>query len=145
MVNQFGEPYASMPNAFRFRTEFDEASKCEQQVAGGGVTVATLADGSTRAMVSYEGATFPLPVRDPRNITTFVEAPAETLEASVTYVNVPLPRPRPAAPGEAPVVVAVPVAAVATAEPARVVSFGGKRVRVVGPDTPYAQVVAAAP
>jgi hypothetical protein len=144
MVNQYGEPYSSLPNAFKFRTAFDEASKCNQQVAGGQVSVATLADGSTRAMVTYEGATFPLPVRDPRNITTFVSAPATVAEAEVTYVDVPLPRPRPAAPGEAPVVVAVPVApAVAASEPERVVSFGGKRVRVVGPDTPYAQVVAA--
>ena len=143
MVNQYGEPYASMPNAFKFRTEFDEANKCQQQVAGGQVTVATLADGSTRAMVSYEGATFPLPVRDPRNITNFVAAPAVVAEANVTYVDIPLPRPRPAAPGEAPVVVAVPVAPVASSMPERVVSFGGKRVRVVGPDTPYAQVVAA--
>ena len=143
MVNQYGEPYSSLPNAFKFRTEFDEASKCQQQVAGGAVTVATLADGSTRAMVTYEGATFPLPVRDPRNITNFVEAPAAVAEANVTYVDIPLPRPRPAAPGETPVVVAVPLAPVAASEPERVVSFGGKRVRVVGPDTPYAQVVAA--
>jgi hypothetical protein len=143
MVNQYGEPYSSLPNAFKFRTEFDEASKCQQQVAGGAVSVATLADGSTRAIVTYEGVTFPLPVRDPRNITNFVEAPAAVAEASVTYVDIPLPRPRPAAPGETPVVVAVPVAPVASSEPERVVSFGGKRVRVVGPDTPYAQVVAA--
>ena len=143
MVNQYGELYSSLPNAFKFRTEFDEAAKCQQQVTGGAVSVATLADGSTRAMVTYEGATFPLPVRDPRNITTFVDAPAVVAEANVTYVDVPLPRPRPAAPGETPVVVAVPVAPVASSEPERVVSFGGKRVRVVGPDTPYAQVVAA--
>ncbi|RYG28948.1 MAG: DUF2865 domain-containing protein, partial [Burkholderiales bacterium] len=137
MVNQYGEPYKSLPNAFKFRTEFDEASKCQQQVAGGQVSVATLGDGSTRAIVTYEGVTFPLPVRDPRNITTFVDAPATVAEAQVTYVDVPLPRPRPAAPGETPIVVAVPVApAVAAAEPERVVSFGGKRVRVVGPDTP---------
>jgi hypothetical protein len=144
MVNQYGEQYTALPNAFKFRTEFDETSKCNQQVAGGQVSVATLADGSTRAMVTYEDATFPLPVRDPRNITTFVAAPAAVAEAQVTYVDVPLPRPRPAAPGETPVVVAVPVApAVATSDPERVVSIGGKRVRVVGPVTPYAQVTAA--
>ncbi len=146
MVNQYGEMYASLPNAFKFRTEFDTASKCQQQVAGGELSVTTMADGTSRAMVTYEGVTFPLPVRDPRNITTFVDAPATVAEADVTYVDVPLPRPRPAAPGEAPVVVAVPVAPVAaTAEPERVVSVGGKRVRVVGPDTPYGQVAAAAP
>ncbi len=143
MVNQFGEPYSSLPTAFKFRTEFDEASKCQQVQQGGQITVATLGDGSTRAVVSYEGVTFPLPVRDPRNITNFVSAPAVVAEANFTYVDIPLPRPRPAAPGEAPVVVAVPVAPVAAAEPERVVSFGGKRVRIVGPDTPYAQAAAA--
>lgn len=142
MVNQWGEPYTSLPNAFKFRTDFDTEAKCQQKVTGGQVTLATLADGSTRAMVSYEGVTFPLPVRDPRNITNFV-TPAVVAEANVTYVDIPLPRPRPAAPGETPVVVAVPVAPVASNEPGRVVSFGGKRVRVVGPDTPYARVVAA--
>ncbi|RYH13478.1 MAG: DUF2865 domain-containing protein [Alphaproteobacteria bacterium] len=143
MVNQNGEPYSSLPNAFKFRTEFDEASKCQQQATGGAVGVETLPDGRTRAIVTYEGVTFPLPVRDPRNITNFVDAPATVAEANVTYVDVPLPRPRPAAPGETPVVVAVPVAPAAAAEPERVVSIGGKRVRIVGPDTPYAQVVAA--
>jgi hypothetical protein len=144
MVNTFGEPYSSLPNAFKFRTEFDTQSKCQPVQQGGQVSVTTLADGTSRAMVTYEGATFPLPVRDPRNLTTFVEAPATTVaEAQVTYVDIPLPRPRPAAPGEAPVVVAVPVAPVAATTPDRVVKFGDKRVRIVGPDTPYAQAAEA--
>ncbi|MGN6488406.1 MAG: DUF2865 domain-containing protein [Devosia sp.] len=146
MVNQFGEPYSSLPTAFRFRTEFDTASKCQQTVQGGQLSVATLPDGSSRAMVTYEDATFPLPVRDPRNLPNIVQAPAVVAEAAITYVDVPMPRPRPSAPGEAPVVVAVPMAPAANAaEPERVVSFGGKRVRIVGPDTPYARVAAAGP
>jgi hypothetical protein len=143
MVNLYGEPYSSLPTAFKFRTEFDTESKCQQQAVGGQLSVTTLADGSSRAMVTYEGLSFPLPVRDPRNLPNIVAAPtAMVAEASVTYVDIPLPRPRPAAPGEAPVVVAVPVAPVASAEPERIVSFGGKRVRIVGPDTPYAQAAA---
>ena len=144
MVNQYGEPYSSLPNAFKFRTAFDTQAKCQQMQDQGAISLATLGDGSSRAMVTYLGITFPLPVRDPRNLTTFVDAPTATVaQANVTYVDVPLPRPRPAAPGEAPVVVAVPVAPVASVQPQRVVEFGGKRVRIVGPDTPYARAAEA--
>jgi hypothetical protein len=51
-------------------------------------------------------------------------------------VYVPLPRPRPAGPGETPVT--RPAQAQADTE-LRLVQFGNKTVRVVGPDTPYAQ------
>ena len=74
-------------------------------------------------------------MRDPRrqNQVTVVQA------AAVTYVDVPLPRPRPAAPGEEPKPVAVKQAA---NEPSRIVMYGDKRVRIVGPDTPYAPTAA---
>ena len=49
--------------------------------------------------------------------------------------QVPLPRPRPAAPGEEPKPVVVQQAA---NQPERIVMYGDKRVRIVGPDTPYA-------
>ena len=45
--------------------------------------------------VTYPGGTN-VPVRDPRNITNFVDAPVAVATANVTYVDVPLPRPRPA-------------------------------------------------
>ena len=74
-------------------------------------------------------------MRDPRrqNQVTVVQA------AAIAYVDVPLPRPRPAAPGEEPKPVAVQQAA---NEPSRIVMYGEKRVRIVGPDTPYAPTAA---
>ena len=84
-------------------------------------------------MISYNGLEFPLPVRDPRGRQTQITTVALD---TTQYVSVPLPRPRPAAPGETPK--PVPVAPVAAGEPTRIVQFGDKRVRVVGPDTPYA-------
>jgi hypothetical protein len=134
MINQFGEPYASLPNAFRFRTDFDRASRCTAPTDYGSITIASLEDGRTRPMITFLGQTFPLPVRDPRTpANNIIQAPVET----VAYVDVPLPRPRPAAPGEEPR--SIPVAApVAANQPARIVQFGDKRVRIVGPETPYA-------
>ena len=86
-------------------------------------------------MITYGEATFPLPMRDPRRQSqvTVVQA------ATVAYVDVPLPRPRPAAPGEEPKPVVVQQAA---NKPERIVMFGDKRVRIVGPDTPYAPTAA---
>lgn len=140
MINQWGEPYASLPNAFRFRTEFDTASKCTSTQDQGTVEVAELMGGGTRAVVTFRGEVFPLPLRDSRRIAPVTAAPTQVAELT-TYVDIPLPRRRPAAPGEAP----VPVQAVApTAEqPGRIVMFGDKRVRIVGPETPYALATAA--
>ena len=138
MVNQFGEPYSSLPAAFKFRTEFDTISKCTSTEDMGVITLAQLPDGATRAVITFRNETFPLPVRDPRRIATnIIQAP--TLVAEVEYVDVPLPRRRPAAPGEAPkpVAVAMPVA---PDQPQKLVDIGGKRVRIVGPVTPYAQL-----
>jgi hypothetical protein len=141
MINQYGEMYSDLPNAFKFRTEFDEASKCNTVQDQGQVTVAELTGGGTRAMVTFGGVTFPLPLRDQRRVNAIVAAPLQTADAS-SYVDVPLPRRRPSAPGQAappPVAVAAPVAAGQTG---RIVMFGDKRVRVVGPETPYALAAA---
>ena len=91
-------------------------------------------------MVTFGGVTFPLPLRDQRRVNAIVAAPLQTADAS-TYVDVPLPRRRPSAPGAVapPVAVAAPVAAGQTG---RIVMFGDKRVRVVGPETPYALAAA---
>lgn len=141
MVNEWGEPYSSLPNAFKFRTDFDTASKCTSTQDQGAITLAELPTGGTRAMVTFRGATFPLPLRDGRRISPTVSAPV-TQVAMATFVDVPLPRRRPAAPGETPIPVAVAAPAVAN-QPTRIVRFGDKRVRVVGPDTPYAPEEAA--
>ena len=90
-----------------------------------------------RPHIQYNGMSFPLPLRDPRRQASVTAAPLQVAD----YVSVPLPRPRPAAPGEEPR--AVPVAPTAGAATLRVVQFGDKRVRIVGPDTPYALSAAA--
>jgi hypothetical protein len=131
MINLEGTPYKSLPTAFAYRTKFDQSLSCKPAVDYGSINLATASDGSTRAMISYKDLTFPLPMRDPRRQTdaTVVEA------ATAKFVDIPLPRPRPAAPGEEPKPVVVQQAA---NTPERIVMFGDKRVRVVGPDTPYA-------
>ncbi|HEY9009727.1 MAG TPA: DUF2865 domain-containing protein [Devosia sp.] len=133
MVNIYGEPYTALPNAFRFRTDIDKTASCKATTAYGSISIVAGTDGSGRAMIDYNGQQFPLPVRDPRGRQAQVTTVA--LDTSM-FVSVPLPRRRPAAPGETPK--AVPVAPVATSAPTRIVQFGDKRVRVVGPETPYA-------
>jgi hypothetical protein len=135
MVSLSGQPYKDLPTAFAYRTAYDTANSCKRQVNSGSISLAALDDGSNRAMITYGGVTFPLPIRDPRrpNQVTVVQA------SSIAYVDVPLPRPRPAAPGEEPKPVAVTQAA---NDPERIVMYGDKRVRIVGPDTPYAPTAA---
>jgi hypothetical protein len=138
MINMYGAAYTSLPNAFRFRTEFDKTASCKPTVTYGSIQLAQAANGQSRAMISYNGLSFPLPIRDPRRQAQVTTVALDT----TTYVSVPLPRRRPAAPGETPK--AVPVAApVASSEQQRVVQFGDKRVRIVGPTTPYAPVAEA--
>jgi hypothetical protein len=137
MVNIYGEPYTALPNAFRFRTEIDKTASCKPATAYGSITLVAGTDGSSRAMISYNGLEFPLPVRDPRGRQMQITTVALD---TTQFVSVPLPRRRPAAPGETPK--PVPVAPTASSEPMRVVQFGDKRVRIVGPDTPYAPTAA---
>jgi len=136
MINLQGEPYKSLPSAFAYRTKIDPALTCKPPVNYGTINLATLSDGGQRAMVSFGQQTFPLPMRDPRRPND-----AEVITAAAaTYVDIPLPRPRPAAPGEEPKPVVIQQAA---ASAPRIVMFGDKRVRIVGPDTPYAPTEAA--
>ena len=136
MVNLQGVPYKSLPTAFAYRTTYDAAITCKPKVDYGSINLAALPDGTSRAMITFEGQTFPLPMRDPRRPT---EATVVNV-ATANFVDIPLPRPRPAAPGEAPKPVLVKQAA---NDPERIVQFGDKRVRIVGPDTPYAPTAAA--
>ena len=140
MVNQFGEPYTMLPAAFRFRTDFDIDAKCTSTQDVGAVSINQLDDGTQRAMISFRGDTFPLPVRDPRRIASNVVA--APVQVAANFVDVPLPRRRPAAPGEQPVAVAAPTAS-QPSHADRIVTFGDRRVRIVGPMTPYARAAAA--
>ncbi|MEQ1900141.1 MAG: DUF2865 domain-containing protein [Devosia sp.] len=135
MISLSGEPYSSLPAAFAYRTSYDRANSCKTGVTYGSISLAALDTGASRAMINFGDLIFPLPLRDPRRTT---EATVVSVQEA-SYVNVPLPRPRPAAPGETPKPVVVVQAA---ADPVRIVLFGEKRVRIVGPDTPYAPTVA---
>ena len=132
--NMNGTPYTALPSAFAYRNEFDKSASCQAApVADGSVTVTSAADGSNRAMLDINGVRFPLPRRDPRGVAPVQAAPVEEV-ANVALVDVPLPRPRPSGPGE------IARQPMAQAEPElRIVKLGDKTVRVVGPDTPYAQ------
>src|SRR3569833_2257589 len=135
MVNLEGVPYKSLPTAFAYRTSYDPSITCKPKVDYGTINLAALPDGGSRAMVSFEGQIFPLPMRDPRR-----ETDATVVVAKANFVDIPLPRPRPAAPGEAPKPVVVKQA---SNDAQRIVMFGDKRGRIVGPDTPFAPTAAA--
>ncbi|HEY0033431.1 MAG TPA: DUF2865 domain-containing protein [Devosia sp.] len=145
MRNQYGEPYTALPSAFKYRDELDTSpsASCKvQPESDGTLSVATGSDGSTRTMLEVNGVSFPMPLRDPRGVApvapaeTPIEAPLQTAD----LVDIPLPRPRPAGPGE--IAVTRPVQTAQDPE-LRLVQFGNKVVRVVGPDTPYAQPTGA--
>lgn len=142
-VDLTGASYMSLPNALKYRREFDASCSCKSQVNYGSINIAE-AGGQSRAVIDFNGVNFPLPIRDPRRQQpTTVAAPSEIVQAAAaTYVSVPLPRKRPRAPGETPP--PQPIAPAATQGPARYAKFGDKTVRIVGPETPYAPVVEGA-
>ena len=138
MRNMSGSPYTSLPTAFAYRNQFDRSASCKvTPQADGAVKVTASADGASRAVLDINGMSIPLPLRDPRGVAPVQAAQPVEQVAAVALVDVPLPRRRPAGPGE------VAVSPTASATPAeadlRIVHFGNKAVRVVGPDTPYAQ------
>jgi hypothetical protein len=131
MVNATGEAYTALPTAFAYRKQFDLTNTCKPADPLGKISI----DGG-RAMISFGGENFPLPIRDPRRPQAVAGAPA-TL--AVAVIDVPLPRPRPnpaAAAAAAPVV--PPTAEFVVSAKSRIVKVGDKLVRIVGPDTPYA-------
>lgn len=142
MRNQYGAAYTALPSAFAYREALDTSAGANCKAvprSDGTLSTATALDGSERTMIEVEGVTFPLPLRDPRGVAP-VQAPTVAPLETAALVDVPLPRPRPAGPGETPIT--RPVQAQAETE-LRLVQFGDKVVRVVGPDTPYAQPTGA--
>ncbi|WDR06346.1 DUF2865 domain-containing protein [Devosia rhodophyticola] len=143
MRNMFNQPYSDLPNAFRYRREYDSASTCRPEDQAGNVSVVELANGQKRQFADLGGNRFALPLPDPRRsqAQTAVAAPVEAVQPTPALVetaqlaDIPLPRVRPRAPGETPI--AKPI--IQADKSMRLVQFGDKVVRVVGPDTPYAQ------
>ncbi len=129
MVSINGQPYTSLGNAFRYRREFDKSCTCKQQIDYGAISLTASADGTgSRAIVEFENASFPLPVRDPRRAREIITA---------DVIHVPLPRRRPLQEGETPAI--APAFTPLAQTPQRTVTIGDRKVRLVGPDTPYGQ------
>ncbi|WP_158626005.1 DUF2865 domain-containing protein [Arsenicitalea aurantiaca] len=132
MVSLTGQPYTALPTAFRFRREYDKSCACGQQMNQGTIGIADVAGGGqSQASIAFGDANVPMPQRDPRGRI----APTNIEVAEL--ISVPLPRRRPAAPGEVEPPHAVPAMADAANAQPRIVQFGERRVRVVGPNTPY--------
>ncbi len=137
MINLNGVPYTAMETAFRYREEYDASCTCKAPVSYGTIQIAGPdASASSRPTVAFEDLSFPLPLRDPRR---------QAGMSTVAAVHVPLPRPRPLRPGEEDksVPAIAPVVTAATARELRLIRFGDRIVRLVGPDTPYAQTRAS--
>ncbi len=142
MVSLSGEPYTALPNAFRYRETFDPSCSCKAPVNLGNISIVSQSGGQSRAVIDFSGATFPLPLRDPRGQPGPTPTPEVVEPVTVAEViNVPLPRRRPTAPGETPAEQPVPVED--GSDQMRLVQFGDRTVRIVGPDTPYGQPAAA--
>ena len=128
MISLSGAPYRSMPYAFLFRQEVAENCSCQQREALGSITMGDGEDGQSRAVIAFDEVTFPLPQRDPRRT-------AETVVADTSgLVDIPLPRPRPRDDGT---VAPVTTPASRSAADLRIVNFGDRPVRIVGPETPF--------
>jgi hypothetical protein len=140
MINMAGTPYSALPSAFAYRTTLDTSPGANCKVppqSDGSISVATRDDGSNRSMIDVGAEQFPMPLRDPRGVAPVMAVAAAAPVQTATLVDVPLPRPRPAGPGETQVT--RPVNQGPAETELRLVQFGDKVVRVVGPDTPYAQ------
>jgi len=129
MRNLDGEPYTALPNAFKYREEYDKSCTCQRQINFGSVEVVRNEAGQSRQVLTIDDISVPLPIADPRNIAEPVVAASET-------ISIPLPRPRPKFNEDGDV--ADPGIESADAQ-SRVETIGGRRVRIVGPETPYAQ------
>ncbi|MDB5562800.1 MAG: hypothetical protein JWN11_2218 [Hyphomicrobiales bacterium] len=137
MVSVDGTPYSALPTAFKYRTEFDKTATCKTQAAPGSISLDPMGDGQSRATIHLGDVIMPMPLRDPRRPA----APTIIAASAPPVASVPLPRRRPSQAGEPAPLVKVPVATAAADQ--RVVEIGGKRVRIVGPETPYAQPAGA--
>ncbi|MCF4098033.1 DUF2865 domain-containing protein [Maritalea mediterranea] len=124
MVDMNGTPYSESPNAFRYRQVYDEACQPQQAATYGKIELSEGGD-SSKAIISFGEVSFPLPRRDPR----------KKLELEVTTASfIPLPRPDPRRENGGS---NVQVTAASSYSGLRLVNFGDKTVRIVGPDTPY--------
>ncbi|SDG33901.1 DUF2865 domain-containing protein [Pelagibacterium luteolum] len=133
MISLSGTPYRSMPYAFKFRTEIDKTSSCKIRPSNSIQTVADAGSGSS--IVALAPVDIPLPQADPRGPNVAVIEVAEA-------IYVPLPRPRPRDDGTAAPELVQPDI---EGDTLRMVDFGDRTVRLVGPETPYVPEVEEEP
>ncbi len=132
MISISGKPYTSTLNAFRYRNEYDQSCAIKRNVNFGSMQLVAAKEGETsRIMISFNDINFPLPLRDPRQTQEVVVAHAVT--------TIPLPIPRPLQEGEDAPEIRLS-ATPKSNEPLRSFTLNGKNIRIVGPDTPYAQL-----
>ena len=95
-IDMTGMPYMSLPNALKYRREFDATCSCKQQINYGRST-SPRPDGQSRAVIDFNGLNFPLPLRDPRRHGRPPLRRRRSIQAeAATYVSVS-PAPPPAA------------------------------------------------
>ncbi|WP_332716810.1 DUF2865 domain-containing protein [Pelagibacterium mangrovi] len=126
MISLSGASYRSMPYAFRFRQEVDMNCSCQTREPVGTVAIGGEQGEQSRAAIDFGDLAFPLPQRDPRAGVAAVVADA---------IYVPLPRPRPRADGTSEATLAQQPDV--ESNDLRIVEFGDREVRIVGPETPY--------
>ncbi|WP_166638963.1 DUF2865 domain-containing protein [Maritalea mobilis] len=124
MIDLNGNPYSQSPNAFRYRQVYDEACQPQQANNYGKIELAESGDTST-AIISFGDVSFPLPRRDPRK-------KLELEVATASFIPLPRPDPRRENGGNN-----IQVTAASSYSGLRLVNFGEKTVRIVGPNTPY--------
>ncbi len=107
MISLSGASYRSMPYAFRFREEVDTECSCQTRETVGTIEI------------------------NPTGNVSLAQSAPPAAEA----IYVPLPRPRPREDGTAEAAVAQQPDI--ETNDMRIVDFGDKRVRIVGPQTPY--------
>lgn len=132
-VNREGETYTSLPSAFKYRKELDPDATCKDMTASTDQQDLTQLDpaATSRPMVAVGGAQFPLPLPDPRLVQRQA-SPVKVASRNPVGDDDAESAPQPVKP---------PVAT----DNSRYVEIAGKKVRIVGPPTPYGRPVAADP
>lgn len=133
MVSATGVPYRSQPYAFKFRETYDASCSCNAQQQPENMSVATgfVVIGHTSGTANFDDINMPLPQTDPRGYAAL----AASIETA-NLVDIALPRIDTRNEKSANATVVKPD------NDLRIVEIGNKKVRVVGPQTPYVPTTA---
>jgi hypothetical protein len=129
MRNISGKSYKSLENAFRYRQEFEPSNTFKRKATSGFIEVVNSQAGNASfTIIKFADQNFPLPIKDPRQKT-------KTTIIAATYVPLPLNRPYRDGEEKPQVIIAAPKINV----PIMTFVSNGKTIRIIGPDTLYAQ------